>query len=187
MCWISSTLCRFCSGSPLVSDFSSYVHQALLMCPCCFVDDHTSVLPPPHPPGSLLPYHPDAPLWQGLQNVQQDFPFTRVRHHRPSWRQWVVISSSVLSAMCSCWSLAIQSCVAFSNELSLLLSCDEGMLFFFFSFKLALNFLKNYSGRQNKVCVFSLSSSKGMSNLRRPGSLRVSRLLWGRGYHRWQD
>lgn len=37
-----------------------------------------------------------------------------------------------------------------------------------------------------KPCCL-LCSSERMPNLRRPGSLWVSRLLWGRGHHRWQD
>jgi len=40
------------------------------------------------PPGSLLPYHPDAALWKRLQDVQQDFPLVGVGHHRPARRQW---------------------------------------------------------------------------------------------------
>lgn len=57
-------------------------------------------------PGSLLPNHSDAPLWKGLQNVQQDFSIPRVRYHRSSWRQWVV--DIIFSNMSPTWVLTDQ-------------------------------------------------------------------------------
>lgn len=57
-------------------------------------------------PGSLLPNHSDAPLWKGLQNVQQDFSIPRVRYHRSSWRQWVI--DIIFSNMSPKWVLTDQ-------------------------------------------------------------------------------
>lgn len=77
---------------PSVIDSSTHESQSHFLCTLIFADDHICFLFLcfSSTPGSLLPYHPDAPLWKGLQDVQQDLPLARVGHHRPSWRQWVV-------------------------------------------------------------------------------------------------
>lgn len=87
---------------PMYTRLCWCVHPGLLMTTQV---SSFSVFPALLTSGSVLPYHPDAPLWQGLQNVQQDFPITRVRHHRPARRQWVV-ANNFFPAMCSWWSLA---------------------------------------------------------------------------------
>lgn len=142
---IWSPLWRICSGGPLASGFSSCVHWIMSKLLCSWLQNSSLFFPltPPPPSGSLLPYHPDASLWQGLQNVQQDFPLTRARHHRPSWRQWVV--ANIFSTVtCSCRSMVIQSCVAFGNEISLSCHCNSADIKepFFLAFKPAVNFLK---------------------------------------------
>lgn len=88
------TIVSLWSGSYLAVVGSHYFlcapHYAIVIYTC--TDDHTLFLSifAFLSPGSLLPNHSDAPLWKGLQNVQQDFPIPRVRYHRSSWRQWVV-------------------------------------------------------------------------------------------------
>lgn len=38
-------------------------------------------------PDPLLLHHPNAAIWKGIQNVQQDHPFLRAGHHRSAARQ----------------------------------------------------------------------------------------------------
>lgn len=146
------------------------------------------------PPGSLLPYNPDAPLWQGLQNVQQDFPLTRVRHHGPSWRQWVVANIFFVCVLADQWWFrAVWHLVMKSHWVVTAAQPrwrNPLLLFFVLLSNWRLTFLRTTLlcsvSTRTKAYVL-LYSSKGMSDLRRPGALRVSRLLWGRGYHCWQD
>lgn len=132
----------------MASGFSTCAFSARLEGPCCFCwclhKFSFSLFFSLTPSGSLLPYHPDASLRKGLQNVQQDFPFTRVRHHRSSWRQWVItsISSNVLGFYRSLVIHELWGTRSWSfTELSLQLIRVKGAPFCL-AFKPALTFLQ---------------------------------------------
>lgn len=192
MCWIPHTLC-----SPQPSGLRFQVQCALSLADVCTLLCwwlHKFSLPPcvfltPQAPSCLIIQMPR--FGKDFKMFNKIFPSLELditdlledsewgaNIFFPACERDEILLINAYSEPCGIWQWN-------ATDLSLLLRADEGICF-----------LKNSPplcvlSATIKACFFLfffvLSSSQGMSNLRRPGALRVSRLLWGRGHHGRQD